>query len=72
MNVLRGELNIVGPRSERLEFVERVTNDIPGCLQRPAVLPGITGLAQVIVRNTRALCPLVAVQQNGFPAFPRA
>lgn len=47
INVLRGEMSVVGPRSERPEFVENFEKEIPGYSQRFAVKAGITGLAQV-------------------------
>ncbi|TMQ61159.1 MAG: sugar transferase [Candidatus Eisenbacteria bacterium] len=47
LNVLRGEMSIVGPRPERPALVERLAASIPGYEDRCAVLPGITGLAQV-------------------------
>ena len=47
INVLRGEMSVVGPRPERPEIVERLVPQIPGYADRSSVLPGITGLAQV-------------------------
>ncbi len=47
VNVLRGEMSLVGPRPERPEFVARLTDDIPYYAFRMAVPPGITGWAQV-------------------------
>ena len=46
-NVLRGEMCLIGPRPERPEFVEVLAEKIPGYLDRLAVRPGITGLAQI-------------------------
>jgi lipopolysaccharide/colanic/teichoic acid biosynthesis glycosyltransferase len=47
LNVVRGEMAIFGPRPERPEIVQSLAEQIPGYLNRLAVLPGITGLAQI-------------------------
>ncbi len=46
-NVLRGEMSLVGPRPERPFFVEQLSQEVPGFLDRLSVTPGITGLAQI-------------------------
>jgi lipopolysaccharide/colanic/teichoic acid biosynthesis glycosyltransferase len=47
VNVVRGEMALIGPRPERPEFVKVLAEQIPGYEDRLAVLPGITGLAQI-------------------------
>ena len=49
VNVLKGEMSLVGPRPERPEFVAQLTGEIPYYAFRTAVPPGITGWAQVNV-----------------------
>ena len=47
INVLRGEMSLVGPRPERPEFVEQLERSLPYYRGRHVVRPGITGWAQL-------------------------
>jgi len=48
INVLMGDMSLVGPRPERPEFVQALSGKIPGYLDRLGLKPGITGLAQIL------------------------
>jgi len=47
INVLKGEMSLVGPRPERAFFIEKLKNKIENYQHRLDVKPGVTGLAQV-------------------------
>lgn len=47
-NVLRGDMSMVGPRPERPQFMEQLSDQIPNYVERLGLKPGITGMAQVV------------------------
>jgi len=46
-NILKGEMNFVGPRPERPHFVRQLAEEIPYYEQRHLIAPGLTGWAQI-------------------------
>ena len=47
LNVMRGDMSLVGPRPERPEFVGPLSQSLPNYADRLRVRPGLTGLAQI-------------------------
>lgn len=47
INVLKGEMSIIGPRPERRAFVDKFKNEVPNYMKKHMVKAGITGWAQV-------------------------
>jgi lipopolysaccharide/colanic/teichoic acid biosynthesis glycosyltransferase len=47
LNVLKGDMSLIGPRPERPEIAHRLERQIPGFRGRLLMKPGITGLAQM-------------------------
>jgi len=61
VNVLRGEMSLVGPRPEQVEFVERYSSEQRS---RLAVKPGVTGPMQVYGRGALGLDERLAVEND--------
>ena len=66
-NVLVGEMSLVGPRPERPEFVDTLSDSIPFYSLRHVVRPGVTGWAQV--RYTYGACVEDAMQKLQYDLY---
>ena len=55
INVLKGDISLVGPRPERPEFVEKLEKEIPHYHVRHLIKPGFTGWAQIKFRYGRSI-----------------
>ena len=66
INVLRGDMSIVGPRPHAVEHDRIYQNELPGYMNRYKVKPGITGLAQI--RGHRGPTPSIYVMKKRLTA----
>lgn len=55
INVLKGDMSIIGPRPERPYFVDKFKDEVYGYTSRMSVKPGITGLAQCYYKYDETL-----------------
>ena len=55
INIIKGELSLVGPRSERPEFVTMLESTIPHYELRHIIRPGFTGWAQIKYKYTNTI-----------------
>ncbi len=55
INIIKGDIALVGPRPERPEFVSQLEQQIPYYFLRHTVRPGFTGWAQIKYRYARSV-----------------
>ena len=58
INVLRGEMSLIGPRPDSYEHAQVYLRDVPGYAARQHVLPGISGYAQTEIGYVDAIAGL--------------
>ena len=68
LNVLRGEMSLVGPRPLRRSDLDRLEAQAPGFVRRLRLRPGITGLAQV--HGTSSLAETMELEGAYRPGVP--
>ena len=51
LNILKGDMSLIGPRPERPQFVEKFKEEIPRYMIKHQVRPGLTGWAQIHGRD---------------------
>jgi exopolysaccharide biosynthesis polyprenyl glycosylphosphotransferase len=66
LNILAGQMSLVGPRPERVEFVQRFVKEIPLYQRRLNVKPGLTGWSQVNLRYDSRADQIAAKLQYDF------
>ncbi len=71
INVLQGDMSVIGPRPERPVFTAQFNDEIPGFIQRLTVKPGLTGWAQVnggydITPKEKLLLDLYYIENRSF------
>lgn len=54
INILKGDISLVGPRPERPSFVKELENEVPYYFMRHIIKPGFTGWAQIKFRYARS------------------
>ncbi len=66
LNILKGEMSLIGPRPERPEFVEKLQEEIPYYDLRHSVRPGLSGWAQI---NEPLATPSDSLQKLEYDLF---